>query len=146
MIPHSTGNASTGRAPEVKPHVSTPFFPVIPPQRPGAMPVMPGMEQVAEASITKTTNLWAYPINTLYKRVASPPRREKPSISTLIIRNADEYAPLTTRAHTREIQQTNGTTHGLIGAKKMMEKQITGLVPDRGKKIRCNNPKPAWNT
>ena len=83
MTSQSTGD--TSKVPNAKPHVLTSFFPVIPPQRPGVVLVVPDMEQVTEAPVTKTANLWTYPINTLYKHALDPHRREKPSISALAI-------------------------------------------------------------
>ena len=87
---------------------------------------MPDKEKVNE--VTKTANLWAYPTNAPYKHGVNPHRHEKPSVSALAI------------------EETDGTAHGLIETEKTVGRKIIGLVPDRGKKTRYDDQKPAKNT
>ena len=60
----------------------------------------------------------------------------------LLIRNTDKYTPTITRAQPWANTQAVENSYDLDNAKKTVERQITGLVPDRGKKMGYDNPKP----
>ena len=65
-----------------------------------------------------TTDLWAYSTDTTQNHKAKPPRHKRTSVPAL-----------TTR-------ETNKTTYGFIETEDTTEREITGLVPDRGKESR----------
>ena len=92
-------------------HTKQKIHKTTPPGQPGPGSVTPSREQTKH-----TTNLRARPIDITRNHKADPPRHKKVSTTALIAK------------------ETEKTIHDLIRTQDTTERDIEGLVPDRGKK------------
>ena len=108
----------TQKTTHIEQEIPTTIHKTTPPGRLGLGFAIPSKGQTKHA-----TNLWTYSTDVTQNHKAKPPRHRRTSVPTL-----------TTK-------ETNKTAHGLIETEDATEREIKGLVPDRGKKSRYGTQK-----
>ena len=107
-ISQPTGD--TQKTAHTEQEIPTTIFQTTPPRRPRL-----GFAISNKGQAKRTTSLWTYSKDTPQQYETKPPRHRRTSVPALTTKETDE------------------TAHGPIGTEDMIEQEITGQVPDRGK-------------